>query len=92
MGISWKEPEYVCLQCGGAIAEVLARLGSILCHDCRDEQGVDAIVVRTPPKHRRPADASGQDDEGHASRRTEFIVSGLLQPPRQGPRAGDERA
>jgi hypothetical protein len=51
MGISWKEPEYVCLQCGGAIAEVLARLGSVLCHDCRDEQGVDAIVVRTPPKH-----------------------------------------
>jgi hypothetical protein len=50
MGISWKEPEYVCLQCGGAIAEVLARLGSVLCHDCRDEQGVDAIVVRTPPK------------------------------------------
>jgi hypothetical protein len=51
MGISWKEPEYVCLQCGGPIAEVLARLGSVLCHDCRDEQGVDAIVVRTPPKH-----------------------------------------
>ena len=51
MGISWKEPEYVCLQCGGAIAEVLARLGSVLCHDCRDEQGVDAIVVRTPAKH-----------------------------------------
>lgn len=47
MGISWKEPEYVCLQCGGAIAEGLARLGSVLCHDCRDEQGVDAIVVRT---------------------------------------------
>src|SRR6266508_2224097 len=22
-------------------------LGSVLCHDCRDEQGVDAIVVRT---------------------------------------------
>jgi hypothetical protein len=51
MGTSWKEPEYVCLHCGGAIAEVLARLGSVLCHDCRDEQGVDAIVVRTPPKH-----------------------------------------
>jgi hypothetical protein len=50
MGISWKDPEYVCLQCGGAIAEVLARLGSVLCHDCRDEQGVDAIVVRTAPK------------------------------------------
>jgi hypothetical protein len=51
MGISWKEPEYVCLQCGGKVAEGLARLGSVLCHDCRDEQGVDAIVVRTPPKH-----------------------------------------
>jgi hypothetical protein len=51
MGTSWKEPEYVCLQCGGAIAGVLARLGSVLCHDCRDDQGVDAIVVRTPPQH-----------------------------------------
>jgi hypothetical protein len=25
-----------CMQCGGAIAEVLAQLGSIRCHECRD--------------------------------------------------------
>jgi hypothetical protein len=51
MGISWKEPEYVCLQCGGAIADGLARFGSVLCHDCRYNEGVDAILARTPPKH-----------------------------------------
>jgi hypothetical protein len=50
MGISWKEPEYVCLQCGGAIADGLARFGSVLCHDCRYSEGVDAILARKPPK------------------------------------------
>jgi hypothetical protein len=25
-----------CYQCGGEVADGLARLGSILCHDCRD--------------------------------------------------------
>jgi hypothetical protein len=51
MGISWKEPEYVCLQCGGAIADELSRFGSVLCHDCRYNEGVDAIIARTAPKH-----------------------------------------
>ena len=51
-GLSWKEPEYVCLLCGGPIADGLARFGSVLCHDCRYKEGVDAILARTPPKHR----------------------------------------
>jgi hypothetical protein len=51
MGISWKEPEYVCLQCGGAIADELTRFGSVLCHDCRYNEGVDAILTRKDPKH-----------------------------------------
>jgi hypothetical protein len=39
---SWeKELEYVCVQCGGPIAEGLARVGSLLCHDCRDDEGID---------------------------------------------------
>jgi hypothetical protein len=42
---SWEEKrEYVCVLCGGPIAEGLARLGSVLCHDCRDEEGIDARV------------------------------------------------
>jgi hypothetical protein len=46
MGVSWKDPEFVCIECGGPIEDGLARLGSALCHDCRDEQGVDVIVAR----------------------------------------------
>jgi hypothetical protein len=45
-GHSWKEPEYACLQCGGPIADGLTRFGSVLCHDCRDKEGVDACGVR----------------------------------------------
>jgi hypothetical protein len=52
MGISWKDPDYVCIQCGGPIADGLARFGSVLCHDCRYEQGVDAILVRVAAKRR----------------------------------------
>jgi hypothetical protein len=26
---------FTCVDCGGAIAEVLASLGSLCCHDCR---------------------------------------------------------
>jgi hypothetical protein len=51
-GLSWKEAEYACVQCGGPIAEGLARFGSVLCHDCRYKEGVDAILARTAPKHR----------------------------------------
>jgi hypothetical protein len=59
MGISWKDPEYVCIKCGGPIADGLARFGSALCHDCRDEQGVEVILASTVRKRhsttRRPA-------------------------------------
>jgi hypothetical protein len=51
MGITWKEPEHVCLQCGGPIPEELTRVGFVLCHDCRYKEGVDAILARTAPKH-----------------------------------------
>jgi hypothetical protein len=44
VGISWKDPEYVCIQCGGPIADGLARFGCALCHDCRDEHGVDVVA------------------------------------------------
>jgi hypothetical protein len=52
MGVSWKDPEYVCIQCGGPIADGLARFGSALCHDCRYEQGVEVIVAPTVRKPR----------------------------------------
>lgn len=52
MGTSWKDSEYVCIQCGGPIADGLARFGSALCHDCRYEQGVDVILARTVRKRR----------------------------------------
>lgn len=52
MGIAWKDPEYVCIQCGGPIADGLARFGSALCHDCRDEQGVDVILAHAVQKRR----------------------------------------
>jgi hypothetical protein len=40
--LSWDKRDYVCVLCGGRIAEGLARYGSVLCHDCRDELGIDA--------------------------------------------------
>jgi hypothetical protein len=40
--LSWDKRDYVCVLCGGRIAESLARYGSVLCHDCRDEQGIQA--------------------------------------------------
>lgn len=46
MALSWKDSEYRCMECGAAVVGALARLGSVLCHDCRDEHGVDVIVVR----------------------------------------------
>jgi hypothetical protein len=48
MGISWSDPGYRCLECGARIEEGLAHLGSVLCHDCRDELGIDAVVVHGP--------------------------------------------
>jgi hypothetical protein len=52
MGITWKNSEYVCIHCGGPIADGLGRLGSVLCHDCRADQGVDALLTRPIPKLR----------------------------------------
>jgi hypothetical protein len=40
--LSWDKRDDVCILCGGRIAEGLARYGSVLCHDCRDEQGIEA--------------------------------------------------
>jgi hypothetical protein len=42
--LSWDKRDYVCILCGGRIAEGLARCGSVLCHDCRDEQGIQATL------------------------------------------------
>jgi hypothetical protein len=39
--LSWDKRDYVCVLCGGRIAEGLARYGSVLCHECRDEQGIE---------------------------------------------------
>jgi hypothetical protein len=39
--LSWDIRDYVCVLCGGRIAEGLARYGSVLCHNCRDEQGIE---------------------------------------------------
>jgi predicted amidophosphoribosyltransferase len=48
---------YRCLECGGVVADGLARFGSMLCHDCRDELGVHAMVIRElakrPPRWQR---------------------------------------
>jgi hypothetical protein len=48
LALSWKDWQFRCVECGEPIADVLARVGSLLCHDCRDEHGVDAIIVRNP--------------------------------------------
>jgi hypothetical protein len=48
--LSWKESEYRCVECGDVIADGLARFGSVLCHDCREEFGVAAFVVRLSGK------------------------------------------
>jgi hypothetical protein len=39
-------PPLACVECGGKIAEVLARLGSTRCHDCRG--GVPASALMGP--------------------------------------------
>jgi hypothetical protein len=44
-GLSSKEPECICLQCGGPIADGLARYGSVLCHECRDDRVANAILL-----------------------------------------------
>lgn len=53
--LSWRDSEYRCVGCGGEIADGLARLGSVLCHDCRDELGLDASVIRNRASRRMAA-------------------------------------
>jgi hypothetical protein len=50
--LSRRDAEYRCVGCGGEIGDGLARLGSVLCHDCRDELGLDATVIRNPASQR----------------------------------------
>jgi len=40
-------PRAVCIDCGGKIAEVLARLGSTRCHDCRESVRTAAALGPT---------------------------------------------
>ena len=35
----------VCLRCGGVIADVLARLGSTRCHDCRRVEAAPSALL-----------------------------------------------
>jgi hypothetical protein len=60
--LSWSGSEYRCVGCGGEIGDGLARLGSVLCHDCRDELGVDATVIRSPTSGRMGAIKHEIDD------------------------------
>jgi hypothetical protein len=60
---SWESLEFACFQCGGPIAEVLAWIGSVRCHDCRDEQSVAPFLARAAPKHPPITQRSGRDAE-----------------------------
>jgi hypothetical protein len=50
--LSWKESEYRCLVCGGEIADGLARLGAVMCHDCTASSGVSVYFSQTPEQPR----------------------------------------
>ena len=65
--LSWRDSEYRCVSCGGEIGDGLARLGSVLCHDCRDELGVDATVIPKPASQRTAAIKRNIDDLGRES-------------------------
>jgi hypothetical protein len=67
MALSWKESGYRCLGCGGEIGDGLARLGSVLCHDCRDELALDATVIRNPASQRIAAIKRKVEDLGRES-------------------------
>jgi hypothetical protein len=62
--LSWSEPEsgYCCVSCGGGISQVLARLGSVHCHDCRHGSGNRALRLslrhRGKPSARRNSQAA----------------------------------
>ena len=49
--LSWSEPEsgYCCVSCGGGISQLLARLGSVHCHDCRHGSGNRVLGSWTRP-------------------------------------------
>ncbi len=48
------EWDHVCLGCGGYVADVLWRLRSILCHDCRDlRRGIDPVLLEEWAEARR---------------------------------------
>ena len=64
---SWRDAEYRCIGCGGEIGDGLARLGSVLCHDCRDDLGLDATVVRNPAGQRIAASKRKIEDLGRES-------------------------
>jgi hypothetical protein len=35
----------ICRSCGSPLAETLGRLGSLRCHDCRDEGGFETLLA-----------------------------------------------
>lgn len=35
----------ICRSCGAPVAETLGRLGSLRCHDCRDEGGFETLLA-----------------------------------------------
>jgi hypothetical protein len=40
-----REIEVTCRSCGTPVAETLRRLGSLRCHDCRDESGHETLLA-----------------------------------------------
>jgi hypothetical protein len=39
------DSELTCRSCGSPVAETLGRLGSLRCHDCRDEGGFETLLA-----------------------------------------------
>lgn len=39
------EDRMTCRSCGAPVAETLGRLGSLRCHDCRDEGGFETLLA-----------------------------------------------
>ncbi|MBD0289633.1 MAG: hypothetical protein ICV74_00145 [Thermoleophilia bacterium] len=55
---SWdgNEWDHRCLGCGALVADVLWRVGSVLCHDCRDlRRSVDPVLLEQWAEARRLA-------------------------------------
>jgi hypothetical protein len=63
LGTFGNDPTYRCLQCGGLVAEVLVRLGSVLCHDCRELHGIDVTFTRGNGEDAPPTPPRGSDGE-----------------------------